>query len=66
MQIHLNGEPHTVPTDHTIAQLLESLNMPALGVAVELNQQVVPKRDHDQKTLAEGDRVEVVSLVGGG
>lgn len=66
MQIHLNGQPREVPASMTVAQLLESLHMPAVGVAVELNQEVVPKSEHAQRTLSEGDAVEVVSLVGGG
>jgi sulfur carrier protein len=40
--------------------------MPTRGVAVEVNHEIVPRHLHEQQRLQEGDRLEVVSLVGGG
>ena len=64
--ITLNGEPRDVPAGTTVAALLETLAVPARGSAVERNRELVPRRDHAGTPLAAGDRVEIVTLVGGG
>ena len=66
MNILLNGEPREEPAELTVAQLLARLEMPLRGIAVELNQQVVPRSRHAEQKLRDGDRIEIVSLVGGG
>ena len=66
MNILLNGEPREEPAELTVAQLLARLEVPARGIAVELNQQVVPRSRHAEQKLRDGDRIEIVSLVGGG
>ena len=62
----VNGEPREVPAGTTVAALLAELNVPARGSAVERNRELVPRRDHAETPLAAGDRVEIVTLVGGG
>ena len=66
IQVHVNGEPLRVPAGTSVRQLLERLQAPTSGVAVERNRQLVRKADHAQTVLADGDRLEVVTLVGGG
>jgi sulfur carrier protein len=66
MQIIINGEPRDVGADLTIAQLLRELGITVRHVAVEVNQQLVPRSAHDERRLAPDDRLEVVTLVGGG
>ncbi|MGL4513900.1 MAG: sulfur carrier protein ThiS [Lacipirellulaceae bacterium] len=66
MLLHVNGEPREAPDGTTVAGLLELLDVRVKHVAVERNLEVVPRADHAQTTLAEGDRLEVVTLVGGG
>lgn len=61
-----NGEPREVPRGTTVAELLAELRLDPRRVAVEVNLQLVPRRQHPEHQLAEGDRVEVVTLVGGG
>lgn len=65
MQIKLNGEGHHTAA-HTIAELLTQLQAPAQGVAVAVNEQVIPKRDHALTPLHEGDSVELIRAVQGG
>ena len=65
-QIWLNGVLQPFVPHSTIASLLEQLQIPTRGVAVELNEQIVPRSQHAQRALQPGDRLEVVSLVGGG
>ncbi|WP_428386769.1 sulfur carrier protein ThiS [Mucisphaera sp.] len=65
MRLILNGDDREVSAS-TVAELLEALGLGHQPAAVEVNGRVVPKRDHGEASLAEGDRVEVVTLVGGG
>ena len=66
VNIIVNGELREAPAPITVAQLLSELKLPERGVAVEVNLQIVPRTQHAQHQLHEGDRLEVVSLVGGG
>jgi thiazole synthase len=62
----INGESRTLPEPLTVAQLLERLGYDRRRVAVEVNNQVVPAARHAEQTLASSDRIEIVTLVGGG
>ena len=65
MQLMVNGEP--METDAAdVAALVDALGLTGQAVAVEVNREVVPKRQHGEVTLREGDVVELVTLVGGG
>ncbi len=68
MRITLNGESHEITGDGapTVNVLLQSLGLAGSRVAVEVNGDVVPKDAHADHALAAGDRVEVVTFVGGG
>lgn len=66
MQIVVNDQPREEPAETTIAQLLARLELPLRGIAVELNGQIVPRGQHGDQSLQDGDRVEIVSFVGGG
>jgi len=66
MQLHVNGELRHVPDGLTVAALLNHLAINAPRVAVELNAEVVVKTRHHDTRLSEGDRVEIVTFVGGG
>jgi sulfur carrier protein len=66
MQIQVNGLPREVAERTTVAQLLEQLDFDHRYLAVECNMQLVPRREHGAHMLAAGDRLEIVTLVGGG
>ena len=66
MNLIVNGETRCVPAGTTLEQLLETLQLDPRTLAVELNLDVVPRGRHDQCVLQEGDRLEIVTLVGGG
>ncbi|MFT0213597.1 sulfur carrier protein ThiS [Pseudomonas sp. F1_0610] len=66
MRIQLNGEPHEVSEQASIADLLEQLALTGRRVAVELNLEIVPRSLHATTHLQEGDAVEVVHAIGGG
>ncbi len=64
--IQFNGQRKEILPDTTVAGLLAQLEMRPAFVAVEINQELVPRGRHAEHLLHEGDRVEVVTLVGGG
>lgn len=66
MTLTVNGQPTQLPPNATVAQLVDRLGLAHAACAVEVNKRLVPKRDHPAKVLADGDTVEVVTLVGGG
>jgi thiamine biosynthesis protein ThiS len=66
MQITVNGEPLDVPGPITVAALLARLGMDGKPVAVEVNRRLVPRAEHVRCSLAAGDTLEIVTLVGGG
>ena len=66
LQITVNGEPLDVPPGTTVAQRVEQMRMQPRFVAVERNLQLVPRRRHAECVIEPGDRLEIVTLVGGG
>lgn len=66
MKLIVNGQTRETPQVATVADLLESLDIPSNQVAVEVNLELVPRARHATHPLAESDQVEVVRLVGGG
>jgi sulfur carrier protein len=66
MMIQVNGESLEIPEGVSISELLQKLGVTQPHVAVELNLEVVPRAQHAGTALRDGDRLEVVTLVGGG
>lgn len=66
MTITVNGESRDVPEGTTVAALVVLLGLEKAAVAAEVNGTLVPKRRHAEAALSPGDKVELVSLVGGG
>jgi len=66
VKLRINGESRDTPALATVADLAAWLDLPAFGSAVELNGEVIRRADHPATPLKEGDRLEVVRLVGGG
>jgi len=66
MRLFINGQERQAPTLSTVAELAAWLQLPAFGTAVELNGEVIRRSEHQATALKDGDRLEVVRLVGGG
>jgi sulfur carrier protein len=64
--ITLNGQPRELTRPLVIAELLKQLEISTRGVAVEVNHELVPRSRHAEQLVADGDRLEIVTLVGGG
>jgi sulfur carrier protein len=64
--IQVNGESRGVSDGQTVAALLHELDIRVDRVAVELNLEILDRSDFDTRGLREGDRVEILSFIGGG
>ena len=66
VQIVLNGQDRTLEPGTTLADLVASLELGGRRMAVEINEEVIPRSEYPTYILGEGDRVEIVHAVGGG
>ncbi len=66
MNVILNGETHTVPTNSTVSRLIEDLNLANKRIAIELNREILPRDEFGNRILNSGDKVEIVRAIGGG
>ncbi|MBN2452032.1 MAG: sulfur carrier protein ThiS [Lentisphaeria bacterium] len=66
MTIALNGESRNVPPGSTVRDLVDRLGAGATRTAVILNDTIVPRDRHADAALHDGDRVEILTLAGGG
>jgi sulfur carrier protein len=62
----VNGEERQLPAGTTVLGLVQLLGLGDRKVAVERNREVVPRARHADELLADGDKVELVTFVGGG
>ena len=66
MEILVNGTPHLVAADTTVAQLLVILASQGKRLALEINQELIPRSQFDTTVLQPHDTVEIVHAIGGG
>lgn len=66
MRVTINGKDETIEDGITVAAYLQHAGLGATPCAVEINKRLIPKREHENATIEEGDTIEVVTLVGGG
>ena len=66
IEVEINGEKRPLRGDATIAELLAELGFAAGQIAVERNGRIVRRAEHGTTTVADHDRLEIVTLVGGG
>jgi sulfur carrier protein len=66
VKIVLNGAPREVAANLSVGALLDAEGYAQRKVAVEVNREIVPRSQHAQRILSEGDRIEIVHAIGGG
>jgi thiamine biosynthesis protein ThiS len=66
MQIQVNGLPRDCRSGLTVGDLLRELDITTERVAVELNLEILDRKEFEGRSLKEGDRVEILSFIGGG
>ena len=66
LEILVNGDTRRMPAGSTLADLIERLGLGQRRLAVAVNRNVVPRVRFGARTLAAGDRIEILEAVGGG
>jgi thiamine biosynthesis protein ThiS len=66
IRLFVNGESREFEKGATVATLLEKLGTSPERAAIELNLQILDKHDYARTILKDGDRLEIISFVGGG
>ena len=64
--LRLNGEPRQLDSPLTVSGLLAKLGLDSRKVAVERNEEIVPRSTYAGTFLANGDSLEIVHFIGGG
>ena len=66
MRVFVNGESREVQGNHSLAELITELDLPAARIAVEVNREVVRRGEWASTVLRDEDKIEIVHFVGGG
>jgi sulfur carrier protein len=66
MQINLNGDPFTLNDAATVHDLLDKLELLDKRLAVEINQDIIPRSEFAEHQIKPDDKVEIVHAIGGG
>jgi sulfur carrier protein len=66
MTLHINGESWSVPAVSNLLELIAHLGIGQDRVAIELNRQIIRRKDWETTPLRDMDKIEIVQFVGGG
>lgn len=66
MKVFINGEIKEISRQLNLLELLKEFSLPSERIAIELNKQVVRKKDWESIEISDADRIEIVHFVGGG
>lgn len=66
MQIYINSEGKSIPDNTTMASLIELLELVDQRIAVEVNDELVPRSTFEHHQLQPDDKIEIVRAIGGG
>ena len=66
MQVTINGEREPLEREMSVADLLADRRIESRRVAVEINEDIVPRKTYADTLVRDGDRIEIVTFVGGG
>lgn len=66
MEITINGDSRTIAEKTCVNDLLQDLGLVGKRLALEINQEIVPRSTFTERYLESGDRIEIVHAIGGG
>ena len=66
IKIKVNGKFKSVPEKYKISELVKDLKIPLQKVAIELNQEIIDKKNINKISLKKNDKIEIVHFIGGG
>ena len=66
IQIYINGKKKKINSNCNLVDIVEEYSLKNQLVAVEINQEVIPKSNYNTKKINKNDRIEILELIGGG
>lgn len=66
MQVLINGETRNIESELNLFELLKKLELPTERIAIELNKNVIRKKDWETINISDADKIEIIHFVGGG
>jgi len=66
IKIKVNGKVKSISDNYNMLDLVKSLKIPMKKVAIELNQEIINKKNISKITLKKNDKIEIVHFIGGG
>jgi sulfur carrier protein len=66
IKIKVNGKVQTITDKSKISDLVKNLKIPMKKVAIELNQEIIDKKNINKISLKKNDKIEIVHFIGGG
>jgi thiamine biosynthesis protein ThiS len=66
MKILINGESRELTETLNLKEFLKHFSLPAERIAIELNKEVIRRKDWESVTVKDADQIEIVHFVGGG
>jgi len=64
--VFVNGKENSIPLNSTINDMLKTLNIKNLSIAIAINRAVVPKKEHNTFIIEDNSSIEIINAVGGG
>jgi len=66
MKIRVNGKVKSISNKYSMLDLVKILKIPLKKVAIELNQEIIDKKNIKKINLKKNDKIEIVHFIGGG
>ena len=66
IKIRVNGKVKSISDNYNMLDLVKNLKIPMKKVAIELNQEIINKKNISKISLKENDKIEIVHFIGGG
>jgi thiamine biosynthesis protein ThiS len=66
IKIKVNGKVKYIPNNYKMSDLVKSHKIPMKKVAIELNQEIIDKKNINKINIKKNDKIEIVHFIGGG
>jgi thiamine biosynthesis protein ThiS len=66
IKIRVNGKVKSISDNYSVSDLVKNLKIPMKKVAIELNQEIIDKKNINKINLKKNDKIEIVHFIGGG